>query len=307
MLRSVVCALAVMPLALACTSARSSGPENRARLTNDGVPFLPANVMLYVPDALSVRPGQAVRYEADAGEADRDPVFLDASCITGTPLTTFDVADGGTRPGAQLIVGRSADGSPSLTDEALAVRARGEAVDRFRADTAPAVTRVVGAAAAFAMGNDFRLRDARRERSGPECGTHYVKSVQAARYLTYAVTIDFPSLASAYDFKAAGGDINVILEAEPEVATLLKERGAKITLRVVASKGLAAHVGEKLREADCSVDNLAGCAVAHRALMNVIVDFDRLPGDDSSLEAVAEAVSTWSLHGAAIAEASEVP
>ncbi len=297
-------ALAAMA-AVACSTPRSGDAARSALETDGSAPMVESarNVVFYVAEPLSAVPGTAVRYEGDGG-ASGEPSFLEEACIRGA-VARGDGADAGAAA-ANRFESESGQEENALLPKSPTVRVPGEATKRFVVDTQAATTRVVGSAFARVEGPTFSLRDPARIKSGPACGTHYVRAVTPSRFLHYAVTLDFPSLASASDFRALGGDANVVKSVDPALATLLKERGAKLTLRVLVSRGIASAVAEKLRGVTCGIDDLEGCVGANERLFELIRNIGTLPGSNDSLDALRGPGATWNVYSVGIAPGSTV-
>jgi len=297
-------ALAAMA-AVACSTSRSADGA-RSALEGDASAQMvetSRNVVFYVAEPLSAVPGTAVRFDGDGG-ASGQPSFLSEACIRGASARG-DGADAGAQ--ANRFEFEAGQEDSTLLPKSPNVRVPGAATKRFVVDTEAGATRVVGSAFARVEGPSFSLRDPQRVKNGPECGTHYVRTVTPSRFLHYAVTIDFPSLASISDFRVRGGDANVVKSIDPALATLLKERGAKLTLRVLVSRGIAAAVAEKLRGVTCDIDDLEGCIGANERLFEVIRDIGTLPGTNDTLEAISASNATWNVFAVGIAPGSNVP
>jgi hypothetical protein len=283
-------------------------------------PLAAAGFVMHVQEPLSVRPGTAVRSTQLESGKHGAAEALPARCVEGAPNSLLEMMRrlghaglGGT---STFSVGRLASGpafagAPRMVIEQESFRAPPPplpSVASFLGAVGADESRVSGSVEARVDRNSFSLSDPKRTRDGDSCGTHWVQSVKARRFISYAIALDFPSPTEASEYRAQFPlGVNAILDPTPALSASLKDSAAKLTFHVLVAKELADIVKKSVAGDACTIDQLAGCRKAFDHLLEVAKTIGDLPGNDETLEAVVAPGSTWGLYDATYASYVTLP
>jgi len=121
-------------------------------------------IVMHVQKPLPALPGSAVRSK-EVDSKFEDAAFLPASCVAGAP------------------------------DSLLL-----DAVEEYRRAAGNLEERVSGGASFRIDRNSFSLSEPKRTRARVDCGTHWVRTLGASRFLSFALAVDFRSPIEAGEY-----------------------------------------------------------------------------------------------------------
>ena len=273
------------------------------------------SVVLYEQAPLPLKVGQGVAVSGSQAS------LLPAACVKGTPDSTLDVMkeSGATVLGITSMSSFGAvNGGPGLA----ASNGMSFMHNSFSSDVNPTITlaevarfddlltysdrRTVGLGEinsehnAFFFDGDYTRTNA----SATDCGSLFVESFTAVRFLSIAFAIDFVTAADKTAF--GSHDANVLLAPAPSTAAFLRDHGAKVSVHVLYPSGLADIVKKSISGDRCDEAHLEGCKPMFDHLYAVVSSFSTISGNDATAEEALAPGSTWGAYEASLGSYSMV-